>query len=49
MQYKAPIRDMKFVMHELLKFEDHYKTIPTYVDVDQATLDSFIEAGIRFC
>ena len=26
MQYKAPLRDMKFVMHELLKFEDHYKT-----------------------
>ena len=48
MQYKAPIRDMKFVMHELLKFEDHYKTIPTYVDVDQATLDSFIEAGADF-
>ena len=24
MQYKAPIRDMKFVMHELLKFEEHY-------------------------
>ena len=48
MQYKAPIRDMKFVMHELLKFEDHYKTIPTYADVDQTTLDSFIEAGADF-
>lgn len=48
MQYKAPIRDMKFVMHELLKFEDHYKTVPTYADVDQATVDSFIEAGADF-
>ena len=48
MQYKAPLRDMKFVMHELLKFEDHYKTIPSYAHTDKETIDSFIEAGASF-
>lgn len=48
MQYKAPIRDIKFVMHELLKFEDHYKTIPAYAHTDKDTLNSFVEAGASF-
>lgn len=48
MQYKAPIRDIKFVMHELLKFEDHYKTISAYVETDKDTLDSFLEAAASF-
>lgn len=48
MQYKAPLRDMKFVMHELLKFEDHYKAIPSYAHTDKETIDSFIEAGASF-
>ena len=48
MQYKAPTRDIKFVMHELLKFEAHYKTIPAYAGTDKDTLDSFVEAGASF-
>ena len=30
MQYKAPIRDMKFVMHELLDSTAHYQTMDDY-------------------
>ncbi|MFW2177431.1 MULTISPECIES: acyl-CoA dehydrogenase C-terminal domain-containing protein [unclassified Moraxella] len=48
MQYKAPLRDMKFVMHELLKFEEHFNAIPAYAHVDRETLDSFVEAGASF-
>lgn len=48
MQYTAPLRDIKFVMHELLDFENHYKTIPAYAEVDKDTLDSFVEAGADF-
>lgn len=48
MQYKAPIRDMKFVMHELLKFENHYQSIPSYVETDKDTVDSFLEAAASF-
>ena len=48
MQYKAPIRDMQFVMHELLKFEDHYNKIPSFAETDKDTIDSFLEAGASF-
>ena len=30
MQYKAPLRDIQFVMHELLDSESHYKTLPAF-------------------
>jgi hypothetical protein len=26
--YKAPLRDMQFVMHEVLEVENHYKSLP---------------------
>lgn len=48
MQYKAPIRDMQFVMHELLNFEQHYQSIPAYAETDREILDSFVEAGADF-
>ncbi len=48
MQYKAPLRDIKFVMHELLKFEDHYKTIPAFADTDRDTVDSIVEMAASF-
>ena len=33
-QYVAPIRDMQFVLHELLKVEDELKTLPNYSEID---------------
>ncbi len=29
-QYKAPLRDMQFVLHELLNAEQHYATLPAF-------------------
>ena len=29
-QYNAPLRDMQFVLHELLQVEDELKQIPKY-------------------
>ena len=29
-QYKAPLRDMQFVLHELLNAEDHYAKLPAF-------------------
>ena len=42
MQYKAPIRDMQFVMHELLNFSEHYKNIPIYAENDRDILNNYI-------
>ncbi|GAB3379522.1 acyl-CoA dehydrogenase C-terminal domain-containing protein [Spongiibacter taiwanensis] len=35
-QFKAPLRDIQFVIHELLNYESHYKTLP---GGDEATPD----------
>ncbi|WP_227430163.1 acyl-CoA dehydrogenase C-terminal domain-containing protein [Psychrobacter sp. I-STPA6b] len=48
MQYKAPLRDMKFVMHELLGSVSHYQTLPSYVDVEEDIIDSYLEAAANF-
>ena len=31
-QYKAPLRDMLFVLHELLNAEEHYAKLPAFSD-----------------
>ena len=33
--YKAPLRDMQFVMHELLEVEKHYAAIPAYAETNR--------------
>ena len=48
MQYTAPLRDMKFVMHELLDSEQHYKTLPEFAETDSELMDSLFEAGASF-
>ena len=48
MQYKAPLRDIKFVMHELLDSESHYKTIPEFADTDRELMDSLFEMAASF-
>lgn len=48
MQYKAPFRDMQFVLHELLDSTSHYKSIPQYNEVESDIVDSYIEAAASF-
>ena len=46
--YKAPLRDMQFVMHEVLEVEKHYQSIPAYADTNRELVDSVLEAGAQF-
>ena len=48
MQYTAPLRDMKFVAHELLNSVAHYQTLPIYKEVEEDIIDSYIEAAANF-
>ena len=48
MQYKAPIRDMQFVLHELLDSTSHYKSLAEYQEVETDIIDSYIEAAASF-
>lgn len=48
MQYTAPLRDMKFVLHELLDVQSHYARLPAYRELDAETTNSYLEAAADF-
>jgi hypothetical protein len=43
--YTPPLRDMKFVLHEMLNVERELKLIPQHADIDAATIDTVLEEG----
>jgi alkylation response protein AidB-like acyl-CoA dehydrogenase len=47
-QYIAPIRDMQFVLHELLQVEDELKQMPNYDEVDADIINQVLEEGGKF-
>ncbi len=47
-QYNAPLRDMQFVLHELLKVEDVLKTLPAHADTNRELIDQVLEEGGKF-
>jgi len=45
-QYNPPIRDIQFIIHELLKADQTFATLPAYKEVDKETMNQIItEAG----
>ena len=34
-QYAPPLRDMQFVMHEVFKVTDEFKSIPKHAEIDR--------------
>ena len=46
--YTPPLREMQFVMHELLKVVDDFKQIPQHVDIDVDTINAVLEEGGKF-
>ena len=46
--YTPPLRDMQFVMHELLKITDDFKQMPQYADIDADTINAVLEEGGKF-
>jgi alkylation response protein AidB-like acyl-CoA dehydrogenase len=47
--YKAPLRDIRFVLYELLKAETLSNTIPAYAEATPETIDAVLEAAGQFC
>ena len=47
-QYTPPLRDMHFVMHELLHVVDELKSLPAHADVDADTINAVLEEGGKF-
>jgi alkylation response protein AidB-like acyl-CoA dehydrogenase len=47
-QYNPPLRDMQFVMHELLNVVDELKMLPKHADIDADTINAVLEEGGKF-
>ena len=46
--YTPPLRDMQFVMHEVLKVTDEFKTMPKHADADADTINAVLEEAGKF-
>jgi alkylation response protein AidB-like acyl-CoA dehydrogenase len=47
-QYNPPLRDMQFVMHEVLKVTDEFKALPKHAEVDAETINAVLEEAGKF-
>lgn len=47
-QYKAPIRDIQFVLHDLLNVESLYASLPAYAEVNRELIDSILATSAEF-
>ena len=47
-QYVAPLRDMQFVLHELLQVESELKQLPKHAEIDAETINQVLEEGGKF-
>ncbi|GLR11674.1 acyl-CoA dehydrogenase oxidoreductase [Chitinimonas prasina] len=46
--YRAPLRDMQFVLHELLNVESTLTALPGYQDANRDLIDSVLEEAAKF-
>ncbi len=46
--YTPPLRDMRFVLHELLNVADELKALPAHAEVDVETINAVLEEAGRF-
>ena len=46
--YRAPRRDIQFVIHEVLAMAEHYKTMPGGEDMDAEMIDAILEEAAKF-
>lgn len=47
-QYNPPLRDMQFVLHEMLNVADTLKAMPKHADIDADTINAVLEEGGKF-
>lgn len=47
--YKAPLRDIRFVRDEVLNYPDHYQGLPGCQDATPDMVDAILDEGAKFC
>ncbi len=49
-EYKAPLREFKFILDEVLEMPAHYASLPAYADLATPDMvDAIINEGAKFC
>jgi len=46
--YTPPLRDMQFVLHEVLNVTDDFKQMPKHAEIDADTISAVLEEGGKF-
>jgi len=49
LQYKAPLRDMRFLMNEVLDYPQHYSTLSNGADATPEMVDAILEGAATLC
>jgi alkylation response protein AidB-like acyl-CoA dehydrogenase len=47
--YTPPLRDQKFILHEVLNAVDELKAMPPHAEIDADTINQVVEEAGRFC
>jgi len=47
-EYKAPLRDMKFLLNEVFEVEQHYQQLPGFEEATPDVIDAILEEGAKF-
>lgn len=48
-EYRAPLRDIRFVLHELLAGEPARQALPSHAQIDADTINQLLEEAAKFC
>lgn len=48
-QYKAPLRDIRFLFHDVLEYPAHYATLPNGAEATPDMVDSILDECAKFC
>ncbi len=46
--YRPPVRDLQFVLHELLDITEELRQLPRHADIDADTINAVLEEGGKF-
>ncbi|MBB5207646.1 acyl-CoA dehydrogenase C-terminal domain-containing protein [Chiayiivirga flava] len=46
--YSAPLRDMRFVLFDLLRADEELRALPRYADLDRDTIDAVLDEAAKF-
>ena len=47
--YKAPLREIRFILYELLKADSLSNTVPAYAEATPDVIDAILEEAGKFC